>query len=355
MGDLQGLISYVKQYPDIIKAVDDNNKTLLYLAARLGNMDCVLFLLDAGSDINHQIDVGSTPLHGASFAGFVEIVELLLKRGADPTIRNKYNAIARDEAKIDKIKHFFDIPPPKETSALPNKEVFWQNLVKESIPTCNSILVPNPDWKIGQAPNIILNPSFTKRIRIVCLSDTHTRHLRKPVPNGDILIHAGDFTNNGSPEQFQAFNDFLCMLPHRHKVVISGNHEAGLKGHSIDVIRKKMLPYCIYLQDSGVMLEGIRIWGSPWTGSGPAFWAQQDSGEMAQKWEQIPSSTDILVTHSPPFNIIDLAFMEVENPSNEICNTCGQAHPNFFSLGKQNLAATCFSTETKSSSLWPRS
>jgi len=77
------------------------------------------------------------------------------------------------------------------------------------------------------------------------------------------------------------------------------------------------------------------------------FWAQQDSGEMAQKWEQIPSSTDILVTHSPPFNIIDLAFMEVENPSNEICNTCGQAHPNFFHWGSKTLLQRVFQLKPK--------
>jgi hypothetical protein len=63
----------------------------------------------------------------------------------------------------------------------------------------------------------------------------------------------------------------------------------------------------VYLQDSGVEIEGFRIWGSPWQ---PEFqnWAfNLPRGEALRvKWEKIPRDLDILVTHTPPWEILDM-------------------------------------------------
>ena len=70
---------------------------------------------------------------------------------------------------------------------------------------------------------ILSNP-----MRIVCISDTHERHEEIAVPPGDILIHAGDMTWQGERKPIEDFNAWLGTLPHRHKIVVAGNHDFGL-------------------------------------------------------------------------------------------------------------------------------
>jgi 3',5'-cyclic AMP phosphodiesterase CpdA len=61
--------------------------------------------------------------------------------------------------------------------------------------------------------------------RIVCISDTHNFHEQIRIPDGDILIHAGDATNRGTVEEIVFFNQWFCRLPHRHKIFVAGNHD----------------------------------------------------------------------------------------------------------------------------------
>ncbi len=140
--------------------------------------------------------------------------------------------------------------------------------------------------------------------RIVCISDTHDRLGRIAVPDGDILVHAGDLTGRGRPEEVRAFTDELATLPHRHKIVIAGNHDFLFER---DPARAQaLLDGCIYLQDAAVEILGLRFWGSPWQ---PWFydWAfNLPRGEaIAAKWALIPPGTDVLVTHGPPRGILD--------------------------------------------------
>ncbi|KAJ5131836.1 hypothetical protein N7448_005994 [Penicillium atrosanguineum] len=64
---------------------------------------------------------------------------------------------------------------------------------------------------------------LTSPIAIVCISDTH--NTQTGVPDGDILIHAGDLTQSGSFQELQDALDWLRALPHPIKIVIAGNHE----------------------------------------------------------------------------------------------------------------------------------
>ena len=151
---------------------------------------------------------------------------------------------------------------------------------------------------------------------IVAISDTHGLHRQIPVPDGDVLVHAGDLTNVGELDQVQDFNDWLGELPHENKVVIAGNHDfcfqdAGtphrFKSRDKQQVQAEaMLTNCHYLRDSGVALAGLNFWGSPWQ---PWFgsWAfnAQRGREIQAKWGLIPESTDVLVTHGPPINILD--------------------------------------------------
>ncbi|OJD10305.1 hypothetical protein AJ78_08637 [Emergomyces pasteurianus Ep9510] len=69
--------------------------------------------------------------------------------------------------------------------------------------------------------------AFQPPIRVVCISDTHDRQLSN-VPDGDLLIHAGDLTNSGTRADIQSAVDWLKTLPHAEKVVVAGNHDGWL-------------------------------------------------------------------------------------------------------------------------------
>jgi predicted phosphohydrolase len=100
------------------------------------------------------------------------------------------------------------------------------------------------------------------RIRIVCISDTHGQHTILSVPDGDILIHAGDFMAFGdTPKEIVNFNHWLGKQPHRHKVVIAGNHDLMFDGHQGTA--RALLDNAIYLENSSAELMGLKYWGSP--------------------------------------------------------------------------------------------
>jgi Icc-related predicted phosphoesterase len=143
------------------------------------------------------------------------------------------------------------------------------------------------------------------KVRIICISDTHGQHSDLRVPDGDILIHAGDFMTYGKAfREAIDFNAWLGRLPHRHKIVIAGNHDWLFETHPIPA--RDLITNGIYLEDSGVELDGLKFWGSPVQ---PPFnnWAfNVERGDaIRQHWDKIPMGTDVLVTHGPPFGILD--------------------------------------------------
>ncbi|MCI0702381.1 MAG: metallophosphatase domain-containing protein [Planctomycetia bacterium] len=140
-------------------------------------------------------------------------------------------------------------------------------------------------------------------MRIVCVSDTHGRHQLTEVPAGDILIHAGDVTTHGSLEDAEEFNRWLGTLPHRHKIVIAGNHDFCFQEPPAEA--RERITNASYLEDSGCEIEGLKFYGSPWTllFFNWAFMLSEE--ELADKWARIPNDTDILITHGPPHGILD--------------------------------------------------
>ncbi len=141
-------------------------------------------------------------------------------------------------------------------------------------------------------------------MRLVLISDTHGMHDRLHIPDGDVLIHAGDMSNGGEPEEIRDFGEWLAALHHRHKIVIAGNHDFLFQDEPAKA--QSLLRGCTYLQDSLVVIDGLRYYGSPYT---PRFfdWAfNQDRGPVsAARWALIPNNTDVLITHGPPFGIRD--------------------------------------------------
>jgi Icc-related predicted phosphoesterase len=145
-------------------------------------------------------------------------------------------------------------------------------------------------------------------LRIVALSDTHEQHAKVIVPDGDVLIHAGDWTYQGAIPAVANFAHWLRGLPHRYKVVIAGNHELSLETPARDIVINLIKEAgAIYLENSRCEIEGFKIYGSPIS---PRFndWAfNRNRGEqIAREWANIDPSTNILITHSPPYGILDI-------------------------------------------------
>lgn len=142
-------------------------------------------------------------------------------------------------------------------------------------------------------------------MKIVCLSDTHNCNEAIAVPDGDLLIHAGDATVNGSVDEIVLFNRWFAGLPHKYKIFVAGNHD-WLFERNNGQARRLLSPEIIYLEDSAVEIEGLKIYGSPWQ---PRFfdWAfnLNRGAELAEKWRMIPDDTAILITHGPPNGILD--------------------------------------------------
>uniref|UniRef100_A0A7S0LGU6 Calcineurin-like phosphoesterase domain-containing protein n=1 Tax=Coccolithus braarudii TaxID=221442 RepID=A0A7S0LGU6_9EUKA len=167
--------------------------------------------------------------------------------------------------------------------------------------------------------------------RFVAISDTHNQESTMSVPMGDVLIHAGDFTQTGSIEQIASFSEWFGSLPHPRKVLIAGNHDLSLHRASFEATSRRFglatpnpdgvcteatrilqsIPGCEYLCDSGTSAFGVTIWGSPWS---PEFchWAfNLPRGQPCRgKWCLIPAGTDVVVTHGPPLGHGDLCASE---------------------------------------------
>eukprot|EP01065_Artemidia_motanka_P010802 TRINITY_DN15788_c0_g1_i1.p1 TRINITY_DN15788_c0_g1~~TRINITY_DN15788_c0_g1_i1.p1 ORF type:complete len:301 (+),score=70.93 TRINITY_DN15788_c0_g1_i1:67-969(+) len=157
-------------------------------------------------------------------------------------------------------------------------------------------------------------------LRVVIISDTHTHE--PPVPNGDVLIHAGDFSDTGEAADVEKFVAWMKRLPHRHKILVAGNHDLTMdeasypklwkvfrhpEQYDTKALRRMVSGEVRMLEEEGVEIEGVRIWGSPWQ---PWFcdWAfnLERGPELEKRWQKIPDDVDILVTHSPPLGHGDL-------------------------------------------------
>ncbi len=147
--------------------------------------------------------------------------------------------------------------------------------------------------------------TIEKMLKIVCISDTHNCNGQISVPDGDILIHSGDATISGTIEEIVLFNNWFANLPHHYKIFVAGNHDWLFETNN-RFARNLLDKSIIYLQDSAVEIEGLKIYGSPFQ---PRFfdWAfnLMRGAELAEKWKLIPDDTDILITHGPPNGILD--------------------------------------------------
>lgn len=157
--------------------------------------------------------------------------------------------------------------------------------------------------------------------RLVIISDTHEKHREIKIPDGDILIHCGDFTNRGSDNAIRNFLNWFSEQPHTNKIFICGNHELGTdreptRTQKLEIIKSftdkdKNLHY---LENSTITIDGFEIYGSPHT---PLFhfwaWNVNRGADIAKCWKKIPDTTQILIQHGQPYGIFDLIDDEFDD------------------------------------------
>jgi len=144
-------------------------------------------------------------------------------------------------------------------------------------------------------------------MKLICISDTHNQHEEIPIPDGDVLIHAGDITEGGTKREVVDFLQWFTSQPHQYKIFIAGNHDFFFEKSSAEDIRDIIPSDIHYLQNSGIAINGINFWGSPIT-PGDGTWAfnQKTPQETKKHWEKIPENTHVLITHTPPYKIKDV-------------------------------------------------
>ena len=135
-------------------------------------------------------------------------------------------------------------------------------------------------------------------MRILHLSDTHSKHhWLKNLPQADVVVHSGDASFSGSDHEVLDFLNWFCDLDYRHKIFVAGNHDDCLYGEQIEGLPDD----CYYLCHSGIEIEGIKFWGVPLFVSDAI-----KEGRMEQLMAKIPIDTNVLISHSPPYGILDV-------------------------------------------------
>lgn len=156
-------------------------------------------------------------------------------------------------------------------------------------------------------------------MKIVCMSDTHWQLAYvKNVPDGDVLIHAGDFLGRGTHIELINFNNWLGEQPHKHKIVVAGNHDWVCEQDPS--LAAQTLSNAKYLCDSAVEIDGVLFYGTPYQ---PAYydWAfnlPRGSEELKAKWARIPDETNVLITHTPPHGILDRANDQIKTGDKDL-------------------------------------
>lgn len=177
-------------------------------------------------------------------------------------------------------------------------------------------------------------------MKFITIADTHGQHKKLQLPQGDVIIHAGDISGRGEESAVIEFLEWFTNLDFKYKIFIAGNHDFYFERKSEEEFKKIIPDNIIYLCDSGITIENIKIWGSPVT---PWFydWAfnRTRGNQIKRHWDLIPKDTDILITHGPVFGKLDktndgqnvgckdlLVKVQEINPKFHICGHIHEAY-----------------------------
>lgn len=156
-------------------------------------------------------------------------------------------------------------------------------------------------------------------MRLVIVSDTHNMLNRINIPDGDVLIHCGDFCRAGTVDEVKHFNEVFSKLMHRYKIVVAGNHDLPFGGSGGFVGRDLLDKSIFYLEDEAMKIGGVKFYGTPGQfllrrlellepsvlDRSISFLRGSSPNPVFNVWNWIPPDTDVLITHGPPHGILD--------------------------------------------------
>lgn len=158
-------------------------------------------------------------------------------------------------------------------------------------------------------------------LRLVFISDTHGYHKSLNIPQCDLLICSGDLSFRGEIEIFKSFDEWIKNLKDnktiRECIVIPGNHDLSTDPKFLRYYQPNFRDFfqnSKLLIDQSFQFEELNIYGSPQT---PEFcgWGHSysNSREANQIWSKIPDNTNLLITHGPPYSILDAVYYDQRN------------------------------------------
>jgi len=143
-------------------------------------------------------------------------------------------------------------------------------------------------------------------MKIVAMSDTHDQ-IPPNIPDGDVLVHAGDATDAGTASEVVEFARWFNDLPHPYKVFVPGNHDFLFEKDPARA--RRLMAGTHVLVDDAVTIDGLRFYGSPYTIRYGGWAFMEGETSQAARFGAIPrNSVDVLVTHGPPYGILDRTF-----------------------------------------------
>jgi Icc-related predicted phosphoesterase len=154
-------------------------------------------------------------------------------------------------------------------------------------------------------------------MKIWHISDTHTKEeYLNPPKDCDIVIFSGDCSNPREPSinemQVRDFITWFVNLPIKYKIFVAGNHDTSIEAGYLTRDNFESVGIT-YLENSSIEIEGLKIWGSPYTPSFGIGWAYNKKREkLHDLWATIPDDTDIIISHGPPKGIMDLAYHKID-------------------------------------------
>lgn len=140
----------------------------------------------------------------------------------------------------------------------------------------------------------------------VCfISDVHNNYKKLILPDADVIVCAGDMTSVGKEHEVRNFMKWFSALDqYIYKVFIAGNHDWLFE--TSRVYAKELIPKnIIYLEDSGIEIEGLYFYGTP-VNIEFCNWAfNRTEQKLSEHWKAIPEHTDVLITHNPAYSVLD--------------------------------------------------
>lgn len=166
---------------------------------------------------------------------------------------------------------------------------------------------------------------------------------------GDILIVAGDCTARDDLLEWGRFFSWFKSTTYRHKILVAGNHDGFLEkaypknqeeANEFAEVKEFLEEMgeegedFHYLCDSGVEIEGFKFWGSPYTPFfGKWHFMERKGADIRRHWDMIPEGLDVLITHGPPYGILDMVNGKEHKGCVDLRNAIFRTKPRYHIFG----------------------